>query len=373
MIDRDPAAMTRDGTSRREQTGMGMRDSGPAKALYRRAALVLVCAVGVLGATLSLALAAGPHAKLTPSDDLEFTAAVGASVHKTVKLKNDGDGALTLNVTEVVTSGPPFSVDNGCAAKQLAAGEECSMEVTFAPTAAVVVNGNLSITVSGAESPLPVSLQGTGTGGTTPPPPPPVAPPPPPPVVLPPPPPPPTPNDLDRDGVPDSIDACPLIAGSGANGCDGAGTGDDEDADGVKTSDDDCPTVAGNLANGCPSKLNAKIDGHWRVNSLYSQLVTFTVRAASGSRIELLCNGNNSGCGFKKRVIQKTTKTVTSLTRYFKGQRIIRAGVSIVVKVTRRLQVGTYERLLTRKGRKLPKVTEACLSAKTGAVGRCSS
>ena len=191
--------------------------------------------------------------------------------------------------------------------------------------------------------------------------------------MLPPPPPPPTPNDLDRDGVPDSIDACPLIAGSGANGCDGAGTGDDEDADGVKTSDDDCPTVAGNLANGCPSKLNAKIDGHWRVNSLYSQLVTLTVRAASGSRIELLCNGDNSGCGFKKRVIKKTTKPVTTLTRYFKGQRIIRAGVSIVIKVTRRLQVGTYERLVTRTGRKLPKVTEACLSAKTGVVGRCSS
>ena len=98
-------------------------------------------------------MAAGPHAKLTPPDDLEFTAAVGASVHKTVELKNDGDGALTLNVTEVVTSGPPFSVDNGCAAKQLAAGEKCNMEVTFAPTAAGVVNGNLSVTVSGARVP----------------------------------------------------------------------------------------------------------------------------------------------------------------------------------------------------------------------------
>ena len=267
MIDYDPAAMMRGGTSRSEQTGMGMTDSGPAKALYRRAALLLVCAVGVLGVVSSPAMAA-PKAKLTPSDDVEFTAAVGSSVHKTVELKNDGDG--TLNVTTVVTSGAPFSVDNGCAAKQLAAGQKCDMEVTFAPTASGAVNGNLSVTVSPDDpSLLPVSLIGTGTGGTTPPPPPPPpAPPPPPPVVLPPPPPPPAPNDLDRDGVPDSIDACPLIPGSGPNGCDGGGTGDDGDADGVKTSDDDCPTVAGNLANGCPSKLNARIDGHWRVNSL---------------------------------------------------------------------------------------------------------
>lgn len=68
-----------------------------------------------------------------------------------------------------------------------------------------------------------------------------VVPPPPPPVVVP-------PKDRDGDGIVDSLDACPDVAGLlKFNGC------PDTDNDGIADKDDKCPTVAG-LARyqGCP-------------------------------------------------------------------------------------------------------------------------
>ena len=55
-------------------------------------------------------------------------------------------------------------------------------------------------------------------------------------------------GDTDRDGVKDSVDACPEVAGlESLNGC------PDDDGDGIKNSDDDCPLTAGLAAlNGCP-------------------------------------------------------------------------------------------------------------------------
>jgi len=66
--------------------------------------------------------------------------------------------------------------------------------------------------------------------------------------ALPVPPPPPVVVDTDNDGVPDSTDACPAVAGVPAlNGC------PDKDSDGIADKDDKCPDMAG-LAryNGCP-------------------------------------------------------------------------------------------------------------------------
>ncbi|MFT3933433.1 MAG: OmpA family protein [Chitinophagaceae bacterium] len=68
-----------------------------------------------------------------------------------------------------------------------------------------------------------------------------VVPPPPPPVIE-------APKDRDGDGVVDSVDACPDVAGLAKfNGC------PDTDADGIADKDDKCPTVPG-LARyqGCP-------------------------------------------------------------------------------------------------------------------------
>ncbi|MBC6492167.1 OmpA family protein [Flavihumibacter stibioxidans] len=67
-----------------------------------------------------------------------------------------------------------------------------------------------------------------------------VIPPPPPPVVV--------PVDTDKDGIVDSVDACPTEAGLPAlNGC------PDKDADGIADKDDKCPDVPGIARyQGCP-------------------------------------------------------------------------------------------------------------------------
>ncbi|MGB0357104.1 MAG: OmpA family protein [Flavobacteriaceae bacterium] len=55
-------------------------------------------------------------------------------------------------------------------------------------------------------------------------------------------------GDVDRDGVKDSVDACPEVAGlANLDGC------PDDDGDGIRNSDDDCPLTAGLASlNGCP-------------------------------------------------------------------------------------------------------------------------
>ncbi|MBX3242534.1 MAG: OmpA family protein [Chitinophagaceae bacterium] len=65
------------------------------------------------------------------------------------------------------------------------------------------------------------------------------------PKVIPPPPPPP---DTDNDGIVDSLDACPTVAGLAQfNGC------PDSDGDGIPDKDDKCPDVKGlQKYNGCP-------------------------------------------------------------------------------------------------------------------------
>ena len=73
-----------------------------------------------------------------------------------------------------------------------------------------------------------------------------VLPPPPPPVII--------PKDTDNDGIVDSLDACPTVAGLAKyNGC----PIPDTDKDGINDENDKCPTVAG-LAQfqGCPDRDN---------------------------------------------------------------------------------------------------------------------
>jgi hypothetical protein len=144
----------------------------------------------------------------------------------------------------------------------------------------------------------------------------------------------------------------------------------DRDEDGVRDSLDKCPGFAGNLPNGCPTLLSADVRGVWRVNDLLSKLVSLTVRAPLGSRIVLRCSGRKGACGFRTRTVAKTTKRTTGLTRNFKRPRILPAGTRITVYVTKPRYRGTYERVLTRTGRRLPAVADRCLNA-AGEVQGC--
>ncbi len=62
----------------------------------------------------------------------------------------------------------------------------------------------------------------------------------------------PPPPDMDKDGVTDSLDACPTVPGAAdMNGC------PDSDNDGIADNEDECPLVAGTAAlQGCPDSDN---------------------------------------------------------------------------------------------------------------------
>ncbi|GAB4465360.1 MAG: hypothetical protein OHK0044_03940 [Burkholderiaceae bacterium] len=92
------------------------------------------------------------------------TAVGQQSIAERVTLTNNGPGSVTLNS---VTASAEFNVVAGpgaCRAGQtLAQGASCSIDVSFAPAAAGVRNGTLSIASGGAPSTLTASLAGTGS------------------------------------------------------------------------------------------------------------------------------------------------------------------------------------------------------------------
>ena len=83
------------------------------------------------------------------------------SAAQTVTLTNTGGGPLTIN--SIAASGD-FAQTNTCppSTSTLAAGANCTINVTFAPTATGTRNGTLSITDNAAGSPQTVPLTGTG-------------------------------------------------------------------------------------------------------------------------------------------------------------------------------------------------------------------
>ena len=77
----------------------------------------------------------------------------------------------------------------------------------------------------------------------------------------------------------------------------------DLDESGIDDADDRCPTLPGDLLNGCQRDLNADVRAAWRVNRYYSRLLSLTVRAPIGSRIELRCRARSEDtCRFEKYV-----------------------------------------------------------------------
>jgi Abnormal spindle-like microcephaly-assoc'd, ASPM-SPD-2-Hydin len=86
------------------------------------------------------------------------------SAAQTVTMSNTGNASLTL--TSVAASGD-FAETNTCGSS-LAAGANCTVSVTFKPTASGTRTGALSLTDNAAGSPQSVSLAGTGTATSAP-------------------------------------------------------------------------------------------------------------------------------------------------------------------------------------------------------------
>jgi hypothetical protein len=109
---------------------------------------------------VALTSAPAPVAILTTSStSLDFgTVAVNSSATKMLTIGNSGNATLTSLAVQV--SGSGFTLANPCPAS-LAALAQCSVTVTFTPTAGGNVTGTLTITSS--LSPVTVALLGSGS------------------------------------------------------------------------------------------------------------------------------------------------------------------------------------------------------------------
>jgi len=101
-----------------------------------------------------------PSASLSASSLTFGNQNVGAtSASQAVTLTNNGPGTLTIN--SIAASGD-FSQTNNCASS-LAVNANCTISVSFKPTAAGTRNGALTVTDNASNSPQTASLSGTGT------------------------------------------------------------------------------------------------------------------------------------------------------------------------------------------------------------------
>jgi len=115
--------------------------------------------------TVSVMLQA-PHVLLAPSALAFGNVATGTSSSASVvSLTNDGSAALTISNIAIGGANPgDFSQNNNCpmSPSMLAAGSNCTINVTFTPTQAGDRSATLSITDNASGSPQMVNLTGSG-------------------------------------------------------------------------------------------------------------------------------------------------------------------------------------------------------------------
>ena len=86
--------------------------------------------------------------------------AAGSSSPQTLSLTNTGTAAVTISQATVTGAG--FSVVGGMSSVSIAASQNHAFQVQFAPTGAGSVSGSISIVSDATDSPLAISLSGTG-------------------------------------------------------------------------------------------------------------------------------------------------------------------------------------------------------------------
>jgi hypothetical protein len=98
--------------------------------------------------------------KVTPAS-LDFgTQPVGTtSPSQTATLSNAGNSAVI--VRRIIASGIDFDQTSNCGAT-LAAGAQCTIQITFKPAITGPRTGNLTLVVSGSTRPCMIALNGTG-------------------------------------------------------------------------------------------------------------------------------------------------------------------------------------------------------------------
>jgi hypothetical protein len=147
---------------------------------YRRAPLGLFALIVASLAVLSLAGCVGLTGAGTPAGKsnsnsssnsgtlaasattLNFADVVaGSSSFQTLTLSNTGTAAITISQATVTGTG--FSVVGGMTSVSIAGGKNQAFQVQFAPKSAGSVSGSISMVSDATNSPLAISLSGTGT------------------------------------------------------------------------------------------------------------------------------------------------------------------------------------------------------------------
>src|ERR1700674_4087828 len=84
----------------------------------------------------------------------------GSSSPQTLTLTNTGTAGVTIS--QATVSGAGFSVVGGMSSVSIAASQNHAFQVQFAPTGVGSVSGSVSIVSDATDSPLAISLRGTG-------------------------------------------------------------------------------------------------------------------------------------------------------------------------------------------------------------------
>ena len=143
---------------------------------HSRLDLLAVLAALLITSTLSgcvgLTSASTPSAKTSSSTASSGTLAAsatsfsfgnvasGSSSPQTLTLTNTGTAAVTISQAAVTGAG--FSVVGGMSSVSIAAGQNHAFQVQFAPQAPGSVTGNITVASDASDSPLSISLSGTG-------------------------------------------------------------------------------------------------------------------------------------------------------------------------------------------------------------------
>lgn len=113
--------------------------------------------------------AGAPAVSLSPTSPMAFgNQAIGVPANRNITLTNTG--TATLNITSIVP--PPatdFTIASTTCASILAAGNSCTVTVTFSPLSAGAKSSNVTFNTNAASSPNVENLTGTGVGSAAPP------------------------------------------------------------------------------------------------------------------------------------------------------------------------------------------------------------
>jgi hypothetical protein len=113
-------------------------------------------------------VSAGPHINANQNPLAFGSVNVGSNLDKTLTVSNSGNADLTLgtiNISGSGFSGNGGTCSNGKVLTSSAPGNSCTVIVKFTPATAGAFSGTLSVTSDDPNTPMAVSLTGTGASG----------------------------------------------------------------------------------------------------------------------------------------------------------------------------------------------------------------